>query len=120
MPGSTSRGVPYPLPTDNRGAYPTEVGQPLAQWINDNTRRVQAGTHQGGTSSIGPDGTYVNSVTFPAAFEAVPTVVISSDNSRMACEAKNVTQTGFSLAARNVSAASTSGAVLYSWIAVAL
>lgn len=36
MPSTTPRGVPYPLPADNRGVYPTQVGKPLAEWIDAN------------------------------------------------------------------------------------
>ncbi|WP_043534949.1 H-type lectin domain-containing protein [Actinomyces polynesiensis] len=116
MPSATSKGVPYPLPADNRGAYPTEVGKPLAEWIDAKT--PQRGS-VAGSSAMAADATNTFTVTFPRPFATPPTVIVGSDNSRVATEAKNITTTGFNLAARNVSAGPTSGPVTYAWIALA-
>ena len=116
MPSTTPRGVPYPLPADNRGAYPTQVGKPLAEWIDAKT--PQRGS-VAGSSVMAADATNSFSVTFPTPFATPPTVIVGSDNSRVTTEAKNITVNGFSLAARNVSAGPTSGPVTYAWIALA-
>lgn len=117
MPSITSRGVPYPLQTDSRGAYPTEVGKPLAVWINDNLPRIQKGVVTG-ASTLAADGTETISVTFPTAFPSAPMVITGTDNARRLTEATSITATGFTLGARNVSSANSGGGAVYRWIAV--
>lgn len=79
-------------------------------------------TVQHGTFNVGvvaSDGTGTSAITFQKPFPTIPDVQVTSGDTRLVVEAREITTTGFSLGWRNVTSASTSAARTHLWRAEA-